>query len=125
MTRRHLAAVLLLAPVLAACSSNATSPPLSPADSLRVWDADNARSATIGTGADYQAAFNRVAPKCTQTAAQLPAMVEATHKILTDGGVTDETGLTVLQHLGDSIPAGSGPQDCVQLLAAYATLRTG
>jgi hypothetical protein len=125
MTRRlpH-AAVLLLPFVLAACSSTTTPTPPTPAEILRVWDA-NSNHDTTGTGADYQAAFDQVTPKCTQTAAQLPAMVEATHKILTDGGVTDETGLTVLQHLGDSIPAGSGPQDCVQLLAAYATLRTG
>lgn len=128
MTLLPRAAVFLLPFALAACSSLASAPkpaPPSPAEALRAWDNINTRTANLGSVADYQAAFDKVTPKCTNDPSKLPAMVEATDAILVKGGVTDENGLSILGHLSDSIPAGAPAMDCTDILAAYATLRTG
>jgi hypothetical protein len=52
-------------------------------------------------------------------------MGDASYQQLTKAGITDETRLSVLQHVAASIPAGSPKMDCVQQMAAYVTLREG
>ena len=42
---------------------------------------------------------------------------------LEQNSIHDETRLTVLQHLRDSIPSGSFKLDCRSVLAAYLVLR--
>lgn len=73
----------------------------------------------------YQRALDSLAPKCTQDREHIAGIANATLQDLQKNGVTDESELSVLQHLGQSIPAGSSRTDCVSIAAAYATLREG
>jgi hypothetical protein len=73
--------------------------------------------------AAYQRALDALAPKCTQGRARIAAIGNATLQDLQENGITDETELSVLRHLNDSLPAGSPRTDCVSIAAAYATLR--
>jgi hypothetical protein len=108
---------------LAACASTPSTPAPSPAEVLRAYD--SAQGHTVAALADYQAAIGKATAKCTNDPAKIPAMIEATDGILTKDGITDETALTLLNHLDQSIPDGTAPMDCVGVLAAYATLREG
>lgn len=74
---------------------------------------------------DYQAALNALAPKCTQDEVHIAGLGDAGYKDLVLNGVTDETRLTVLQHLDQSIPASVGKTDCTGMLSAYLVLREG
>lgn len=73
----------------------------------------------------YQRALDALAPKCTQDRQRIAGIGNATLQDLQKNGVTDESELSVLQHLNDSLPAGSPRTDCVSIAAAYATLREG
>jgi hypothetical protein len=73
--------------------------------------------------ADYQAALDALGPKCTQDAAHIAGLGDAGYKDLVKNGVTDETRLTVLRHLSDSIPASLGRTDCAGILSGYLVLR--
>ena len=48
---------------------------------------------------------------------------DAGYSDLVKNGVTDETRLSVLRHLDQSIPAGLGKTDCAGMLSAYLVLR--
>ena len=74
---------------------------------------------------DYQAALDALAPKCTQDETFVAGLGNSGYDDLTKNGIHDETRLTVLQHLNESIPDSLGKTDCGQMLAAYATLREG
>lgn len=71
----------------------------------------------------YQAALDALGPKCTQDEAHIAGLGDAGYQDLVKNGVTDETRLTVLQHLSDSLPAGMGKTDCASVLSAYLVLR--
>lgn len=75
-----------------------------------------------GDVADYQAAFGRAAAKCTNPPADVERFIENSQRDLTKNRVTDETALTLLSHLDQSIPAGT-TMDCQGVLAAYLVLR--
>lgn len=75
--------------------------------------------------AAYQRALDALAPKCTQDRKSIAGIGNATLQDLQKNGITDETELSVLEHLNQSLPAGSPRTDCVSIAAAYATLREG
>jgi hypothetical protein len=61
---------------------------------------------------------------CTQDAAQLAAMVGATHGLEVKAGITDESATEFAQNLLTLVKAnGTTPVSCVQEFAAYLTLR--
>lgn len=95
----------------------ATSPAASPAQTLADEDGD------VSPVGDYQAALDALGPKCTQDEARIASLGDAGYSDLTKNGVTDETRLSVLQHLDASIPAGLGRTDCAGMLSAYLVLR--
>ena len=75
--------------------------------------------------AAYQRALDALAPKCTQDRKNIAGIGNATLQDLQKNGITDETELSVLEHLNQSLPAGTPRTDCVSIAAAYATLREG
>lgn len=75
--------------------------------------------------ATYQRALDALAPKCTQDRKSIAGIGNATLEDLQKNGISDETELSVLEHLDESLPAGSPRTDCVSIAAAYATLREG
>jgi 3-oxoacyl-ACP reductase-like protein len=70
-----------------------------------------------------QAALDALHPGCTQDDATLDRFANNALGLLEKAGIHDETKLTVLQHLRQSIPASSPSMDCQQMLGAYVTLR--
>lgn len=74
---------------------------------------------------DYQHALDALAPKCKQDEQHIAGIANSTLEDLQKNGVTDETELSVLQHLDQSIPKGAPRMDCVGIAASYATLREG
>lgn len=101
----------------AAAQGPATSAAASPAQMLADLDGDKQ---PVG---DYQAALDALGPKCTQDEAGIAGLGDAGYQDLEKNGVTDETRLTVLQHMSDSIPASMGRTDCASILSAYLVLR--
>lgn len=73
----------------------------------------------------YEAALNALEPKCTQDQAGIAALANAGYQDLVKNGVTDETRLSVMQHLAGSVPAGTVRVDCASVLSAYLVLREG
>jgi hypothetical protein len=102
-------------------STQAAAPPASaaasPAQMLADLDGDTQPVA------DYQAALDALGPKCTQDEAHVAALGNAGYEDLIKNGVNDETRLSVLKHLSDSIPASLGRTDCVGILSGYLVLR--
>jgi hypothetical protein len=94
-----------------------TTPDLISAQHLADLDGDT-RPTT-----DYQAALRHLAAKCTQSLDKVAGIVYATQDDLQQRGVNDETEYSLIQHLDQSIPAGTGRTDCISIAAAYATLR--
>jgi hypothetical protein len=72
---------------------------------------------------DYQQVLDQLTPKCTQDEYTVASYVYATLEDLRKNNITDETELTVLQHLNGSLPGGSGKTDCQSIAAAYLVLR--
>jgi hypothetical protein len=95
----------------------ATSPAVSPAQMLDDLDGDKTPVA------DYQAALDALAPKCTQDEVHIAGLGDAGYQDLVKNGINDETRLTVLQHLDQSIPASIGKTDCAGMLSGYLVLR--
>ena len=97
--------------------SPAASAAVSPAQRLADLDGD------AQDVADYQAALDALGPKCTQDQAFIAGLGDTGYRDLVKNGVTDETRLSVLQHLSDSIPASLGRTDCTGILSGYLVLR--
>jgi len=93
---------------LAACSA---SPP--PA----------ATPTTASFPADEMVALNALHPGCQEDYPKLDAEAKKALELMQRNGVTDETTLTVLQHLRQSIPPGTPDMNCANQLGAYVTLR--
>ena len=87
----------------------------SPAQHLADLDGNSAQVA------DYQAALDKLIPKCTQDEERIAALGWAGHEDLVKNGIT-ESGLSVLGHLDESVPAGQR-MDCQGVLAAWLVLR--
>lgn len=94
-----------------------SSAPVSPAQMLADLDGDTQPVA------DYQAALDALGPKCTQDEAHVAGLGNAGYEDLAKNGVNDETRLSVLKHLSDSIPSSLGRTDCVGILSGYLVLR--
>jgi hypothetical protein len=75
--------------------------------------------------AEEQAALDAVTPACSETPDKLDAEAAKTVELLEEKGVDDETTVTVLQHLRQSIPDGAPVMNCSTVLAPYITMRTG
>ena len=71
-----------------------------------------------------QAAIDRLHPGCTESGPALGREAGRALQLLQQHGVTDETVLTVLVHLRDSIPPGVPDMNCADVLGAYISLRT-
>ena len=95
----------------------ATFAAAAPAQTLADEDGD------VSPVGDYQAALDALGPKCTQDEAHIASLGDAGYSDLVKNGVTDETRLSVLRHLDQSIPAGLGKTDCAGMLSAYLVLR--
>jgi hypothetical protein len=73
--------------------------------------------------ADEQAALDAVSPACSESAVALDAEAAKAVELLGERGVHDETTVTMLQHLRESIPDGAPILKCSDQLATYITLR--
>ncbi|MCW2690872.1 MAG: hypothetical protein JWR37_5762 [Mycobacterium sp.] len=73
--------------------------------------------------ADEQAALDAVAPACQEDPEKLDAEAKNAAQILAERGVNDETVVTMLRHLRQSIPDSAPVLPCVQNLAVYIQLR--
>jgi hypothetical protein len=73
---------------------------------------------------DEQAALDAVSPACTESPDKLDAEAAKAVELLADSGVHDETTVTMLRHLRESIPDGAPRMDCAQVLGAYIRLRS-
>jgi hypothetical protein len=105
--------------VCAACGSD-------PINSPEQVAADNAKYGTGPTiAADEQQALDAVSPACSETPDKLDAEASKTVELLAEKGVHDETTVTVLRHLRQSIPASAPVMNCATVLAPYITMRTG
>lgn len=87
---------------------------------LRQFDADHGNGGNNESA--YGAELDVLSGKCTNSTKDTARFVENSYTDLTSHGVTDETALTLLRHLDQSIPAGS-QMDCQGVLAAYLVLR--
>lgn len=100
-------------------SAAASAKPSTPAPAQMLADLDG----DTRPASDYQHALDALAPKCTQDEYHIAALAHGTLEDLQKNGVTDETELSVLQHLNGSVPAGAPRMDCQSVAAAYAVLR--
>jgi len=78
---------------------------------------------TTSFPADETAALNALHPGCLEDSPKLDAEAKKALEIMQRNGVKDETTLTVLQHLRQSIPPGTPDMNCANQLGAYVTLR--
>jgi hypothetical protein len=86
-------------------------------------DLDAAAGASTGSEAAYDTAFKTLSSRCQEQGVKLGNEVGAILGLLQKGNVTDETRLTVMQHVAQSIPPGQ-KMGCADIGAAYVTLRT-
>ncbi len=80
-------------------------------------------SMTTSFPAAEMAALNALHPGCQEDYPKLDAEAKKALELMQRNGVTDETTLTVLQHLRQSIPPGTPDMNCANQLGAYVTLR--
>lgn len=122
------ASLVLAAPLLfTACSSTSTTTPADPMSAaVSQLSSEDNTAGQSHPDADYVAALQDLTKQCTQTKpTDIANMADAVWDGLKKAGITDEDRLSLLQHFSASIPAGSQPMDCVQVFAAYETLREG
>ena len=101
--------------------SHAASKPTAaiPSSAATLAEYDLGHAPDAATTAKYQTALDALKPLCTETEAKLISEIHNSWQDLENNGVTDETHLTLTQHVADSIPAGSPATDCAQIMAAY------
>lgn len=92
----------------------------SPAYKLADYDLNHAPDAA--TVAQYQTALDGLRPLCTEPEDKIAAEIWASWQDLEKNGVTDETNLTLIGHIKDSVPDGT-VVNCQGVMAAYLTLR--
>jgi hypothetical protein len=113
---------------LAACASAAATPSGSsaPATATPAPSIDPASLLAQRDGASddsaYVSALDALGSLCTQDRVAVAGMADFGYNDLEKNGVKDETRLTVLHHLAESIPAGQ-KTDCQGVMAAYLVLR--
>jgi len=91
----------------------------SPAQMLADLDGDN------HPAGDYQQVLDQLTPKCNEDEYTLASYVFATLADLRKNNIDDETELSVLQHLNESLPDIGQKTECKQIAAAYLVLREG
>ncbi len=84
---------------------------------------DSHPNPNIATVAQYQSALNALKPLCTENESALAGEIWASWSNLESNGVTDETILSLMSHIQDSIPKSMGPTNCKGVMAAYLVLR--
>jgi hypothetical protein len=107
--------------VAASTPAAAGSPSVPVPQQLR--DLDAAAGVNVGTPAAYDAAFKTLSSRCQEQGVSLGNEVGAILGLLQKSNVTDETQLSVMQHVAQSIPPGQ-KMGCADIGAAYVTLRT-
>lgn len=85
---------------------------------------DIAAGVSPDSQAAYDAAFKTLSSRCREQGVKLGNEVGAILELLQKGNVTDETQLTVMQHVAQSIPPGQ-KMGCADIGAAYVQMRTG
>lgn len=88
-----------------------------------VRDLDVAEFSKAASQASYDKAFKTLSGRCNEQGVGLGNEVGAVLKLL-EKQVHDETRLTVMQHMAQSIPAGQ-KMKCSEVGGAYVTLRAG
>jgi hypothetical protein len=107
----------------------ASEPPSSPTTASVKSAASKLAFADLGhvpdaaTVAKYQSALDSLKPLCTENEATLAGEIWGSWKDLVDNQVTDETNLSLISHITQSIPSDSTPTDCRGVMAAYLVLR--
>lgn len=114
---------------LAACGSTPSAPAASAASDqeigatvLQQFDATNGHGGQAV--AAYRAELDTLVGKCTNSTKDVTRFVENTYNLEVQHGITDDTALTLLQHLDQSVPDGT-KMGCQDVLGAYLTLREG
>lgn len=100
-------------------NDSSSTPPV--ATQLR--DLDVAAGVQAQPQSAYDTAFATLSGKCREQGVGLGNEVGAVLKLLQQHSINDETQLSVMQHLSDSIPAGSPKMSCADIGGAYVTLR--
>jgi len=107
--------------LLAGCTSSpGSSEP--PAQQLRDLDVSAGHTSPA---AAYTTAFATLSKDCTEQGVPLANGVEATLGLLQKAHIDDETNLTVMQHLVQSMAGEKGKMPFAQIAGAYVTLREG
>lgn len=101
--------------------TSATPTVQSPAYKLAVADLNHEPNPSVI--AAYQAALDGLKPLCTEDEATLAGEIWGSWKDLVNSKVTDETNLSLIGHIRQSIPSDSNPTDCRGFMAAYLVLR--
>jgi len=101
-------------------SSSSTNSP-----AYQLADEDLGYAPDSATVAQYQSALDALKPYCKENEASLAAEIHETWKLLEQSNIKDETNLTLLQHIQQSIPSNAPVEDCSQVMGAYVTLRQG
>lgn len=113
--------VALAVLALAGCAAD---PMNSPAQ-VKADEAKYGGAPSSSIPADEQAALDDVAPACSETPDKLDAEAAKAVELLAEKGIHDETTVTVLRHLRDSIPVGVPVMNCTTVLGPYISMRTG
>jgi hypothetical protein len=108
--------------LLAGCSSGSSGSGEPPAQQLRDLDVAAGHSASANA---YTSAFAVLSKHCTEQGVPLANEVQATLGLLKKASIDDETNLTVMQHLDQSMAAEKSKTSCAQIAGAYVTLREG
>ncbi len=115
---------VVLVVIAVALSSGSSSTPTQTPMQQAVTQLQTEDSNTHAAG-QYQTALTALTKQCTQTnPVQLANMTDAVETGLTQDHITQDR-LSLLQEFSKSIPTGSKPMNCVDIFAAYETLREG
>ena len=102
-------------------AAQTTTAPESPAYKLALYDASYAPDTT--TVAKYQSELDALKALCTEDEATLASEIWASWKDLESNKVTDETNLSLMAHIAQSVPSSAAPTDCRGVMAAYLVMR--
>jgi len=116
--------IVLFLMVLGAATSSSTPSQNTDTPAHQLAEDDSTQTPDTSTVTQYQSALNSLTPYCNgQNQQQVANEIRETWKLLEQGGIKDETDLTVLQHIQASIPTNSPPENCPSVMSAYITLR--
>ena len=102
-------------------SQTDTSQQSTAAYKLAVYDGSSSPDAA--TVARYQTALDGLKQLCKEDEDKLAGEIWASWTDLEKNHVTDETNLTLIRHIKDSIDPSIAPTNCSAIMATYLTLR--